>query len=76
MRSLTRAIAEGRQSPILGDGVFIGAGAKIIEPVTIGSHCRTGANAVVVKSVPAGATAVGVPATIVRSAPQAVEVGA
>ncbi len=47
--------------------VEIGAGAKIIRPVKIGEHARIGANAVVVCDVPAGATAVGVPAKIIQS---------
>jgi serine O-acetyltransferase len=54
--------AERRQSPVLGDDVFVGAGAKIVGPVNIGDGARVGANAVVVKDVPAGATVVGVPA--------------
>ncbi|MFO0555045.1 MAG: serine acetyltransferase [Polyangiaceae bacterium] len=54
--------AEKRQSPIIGDGVFIGAGAKIVGPVTIGEHARVGANAVVVHDVPANTTVVGIPA--------------
>ena len=58
--------AQGRCSPVLGRDVFIGAGAKIIGPVTIGNGARIGANAVVVDDVPAHATAVGVPARIVR----------
>ena len=58
--------AEGRQSPVLGDRVFVGAGAKIVGAVTIGSDAKIGANAVVVDDIPAGATAVGVPARIVR----------
>jgi serine O-acetyltransferase len=57
--------AERRSSPRLGDDVFIGAGAKIIGPVVIGSHTRIGANAVVVADVPDNAAAVGVPARIV-----------
>lgn len=57
--------AERRQVPIIGDGVFIGAGAKIIGAVTIGAGARIGANAVVIRDVPPGATAVGVPARIV-----------
>jgi serine O-acetyltransferase len=57
--------AERRQSPVLGDDVFLGAGAKVIGPVTIGDGARVGANAVVLQDVPAGATAVGVPARIV-----------
>jgi serine O-acetyltransferase len=58
--------AERRQSPRVGDDVFIGAGAKIIGPVTLGKASRVGANAVVVKDVPAGATVVGIPARVVR----------
>lgn len=54
--------AERFQSPVLGDDVFIGAGAKIIGPISIGSGVRVGANAVVIADVPDGATAVGVPA--------------
>jgi serine O-acetyltransferase len=46
----------------LGDDIFVGAGAKIVGPVTIGSRARIGANAVVIADVPDGATAVGVPA--------------
>jgi serine O-acetyltransferase len=58
--------AERRQSPTLGDDVFVGAGAKVIGPVTVGSGARIGANAVVVHDVPAHATAVGIPARVVR----------
>jgi serine O-acetyltransferase len=58
--------AERRQSPILGNNVFIGAGAKIIGPVTIGDGARIGANAVVLHDVPPDATAVGIPARVVR----------
>jgi serine O-acetyltransferase len=58
--------AEQRQIPLLGNHVFIGAGAKIIGAVTIGDHARVGANAVVVSDVPAGATVVGIPARVVR----------
>ena len=58
--------AQGRQSPVLGDRVFVGAGAKIVGAVTIGSDVKIGANAVVVDDIPAGATAVGVPAKVVR----------
>jgi serine O-acetyltransferase len=58
--------AERRASPVLGDGVFIGAGAKVIGAVTIGTGSRIGANAVVVNDIPAYATAVGIPAHVVR----------
>ncbi|MBN9662372.1 MAG: serine acetyltransferase [Acidobacteria bacterium] len=54
--------AERQRAPVLGDDVFVGAGAKIIGAVRVGSDVRVGANAVVVKDVPDGATAVGVPA--------------
>jgi len=50
--------------PRLGNDVYVGSGAKILGPVTIGDGAVIGANAVVVKDVPAGATAVGVPARI------------
>lgn len=46
--------------------VDIGAGAKIICPVSIGAHAKIGANAVVLHDVPAGATAVGVPAKVIK----------
>jgi serine O-acetyltransferase len=53
-------------NPVIGDNVFIGAGAKVLGGVKIGDYARIGANAVVVKDVPDGGTAVGVPARIVR----------
>jgi len=58
--------AERRESPVIGNNVFIGAGAKIIGAVTIGDGARIGANAVVVDDVPANATVVGIPARVVR----------
>lgn len=54
----------GERSPIIGDNVFIGAGAKVLGAVTVGDGARIGANSVVTIDVPAGATAVGVPATV------------
>ncbi|MGJ7539741.1 serine O-acetyltransferase EpsC [Brevibacterium luteolum] len=53
-----------KRHPTIGDNVMVGAGAKIIGPVTVGSGSSVGANAVVVKDVPEGSTAVGIPATI------------
>ena len=50
--------------PVLGDNVNIGAGAKILGAVHIGNDVKIGANAVVLSDVPDGATAVGVPATV------------
>jgi serine O-acetyltransferase len=58
--------AEGRRAPVLGDRIFIGAGAKIIGGVTVGSDARIGANAVVVHDVPPHCTVVGIPARVVR----------
>ena len=57
--------AERNESPVLGDNLFIGAGAKIIGGVTIGRNVKIGANAVVTKSLPDNVTAVGIPARIV-----------
>lgn len=50
--------------PTLGAGVNVGAGAKLLGGVILGDHARVGANAVVLCHVPAGATAVGIPARI------------
>ena len=58
--------AEKRQSPILGNNVFVGAGAKIVGAVRLGDGAKIGANAVVLTDIPAGATAVGIPAKVVR----------
>jgi serine O-acetyltransferase len=56
----------GKRHPTLGDGVLVGAGAKILGAIVIGSHARIGANAVVLHNVPEGATAVGVPAHVIQ----------
>jgi serine O-acetyltransferase len=58
--------AEKGRSPVLGDNVFIGAGAKVIGPVKVGSDVKIGANAVVTKDLPDGATAVGIPARVIK----------
>jgi serine O-acetyltransferase len=55
---------KGKRHPTLGRGVVIGAGAKVLGPITLGDNAKVGSNAVVVKDVPAGATAVGIPARI------------
>lgn len=56
------SMSRGKRHPTIGDRVLIGAGAKVLGPIRVGSDARVGANAVVVKDVPAGAVAVGVPA--------------
>jgi serine O-acetyltransferase len=55
---------KGKRHPTLKDGVVIGAGAKILGPITLGKGAKVGSNAVVVRDVPAGATAIGIPARI------------
>jgi serine O-acetyltransferase len=57
--------SKGKRHPTLESGVVVGAGAKVIGPITIGSGARIGSNAVVVKDVPPGATAVGIPARVI-----------
>ena len=59
---------KGKRDPTLADGVVVGAGAQILGPITIGEGAKVGSNAVVVKDVPEGATAVGNPARIIDSA--------
>lgn len=56
---------KGKRHPTLGSGVVIGAGAKVLGPITIGEGAKIGSNAVVVRDVPPGATAVGIPARII-----------
>lgn len=56
---------KGKRHPTLADGVVVGAGAKILGPISIGERVRVGANSVVVKDVPADRTVVGVPGRIV-----------
>lgn len=57
---------KGKRHPTLEAGVVIGAGAKILGPITVGAGAKIGSNAVVVKDVPANATAVGIPARILE----------
>jgi serine O-acetyltransferase len=56
---------KGKRHPTLGKGVVVGAGAKILGPLVVGDYAKVGSNAVVVKDVPPGATAVGIPARII-----------
>lgn len=58
---------KGKRHPTLKDGVVIGAGAKVLGPVTVGEQARIGSNAVVVRDVPAKATMVGIPARVAKS---------
>jgi serine O-acetyltransferase len=59
------SLHDGKRHPTLHRGVVVSAGAKVLGPFTVGANARIGANAVVIKEVPAGATAVGIPARIV-----------
>ncbi|OGA16584.1 MAG: serine O-acetyltransferase [Betaproteobacteria bacterium RIFCSPLOWO2_12_FULL_63_13] len=58
---------KGKRHPTLERGVVIGAGAKVLGPIVIGEGAKIGSNAVVVKDVPPGATAMGIPARILHS---------
>jgi serine O-acetyltransferase len=56
----------GKRHPTIEDWVLIGAGATILGPITVGRHSRIGASSVVVNSVPAHSTVVGIPGKIVK----------
>ena len=56
----------GKRHPTVGNGVIIGAGAKVLGPITLGQNVKVGAGAIVLKSVPDGCTVVGNPGRIVR----------
>ena len=58
---------KGKRHPTLMQGVVIGAGAKVLGPITLHPGAKVGSNAVVVRDVPAGATAVGIPARIIEA---------
>ena len=64
---------KGKRHPTLEDGVVIGAGAKVLGPITISAGAKVGSNAVVTKPLPAGATAVGNPARILDNSEQSKE---
>ena len=57
---------QGKRHPTVGNHVLIGSGAKVLGPIVIGDNSRIAAGAVVLKEVPDGSTAVGVPARVVR----------
>ena len=58
----------GKRHPTLGSGVMVGAGAKVLGPFKVGDRAKIASNAVVLEEVPSDATAVGVPARVVRIA--------
>ena len=66
MQGVTVGGARGKGAPIIGDNVVLSAGCKIIGNVKIGNNVFVGANAVVVKDVPDGATVAGIPAKIIN----------
>ncbi|PIV31332.1 MAG: serine O-acetyltransferase, partial [Zetaproteobacteria bacterium CG02_land_8_20_14_3_00_50_9] len=57
---------KGKRHPTLEDGVMVGAGAKILGPITVHANARVGANSVVIGDVPAGCTVVGIPGKVVQ----------
>jgi serine O-acetyltransferase len=57
---------KGKRHPTLGNGVVVGAGAKVLGPIEIGDGARIGSNAVVVKTVPPQSTVVGVPGRLIE----------
>ncbi len=57
---------KGKRHPTLEDNVVVGAGAKVLGPITIGEGARIGSNSVVVKAVPPGVTVVGVPGRLIE----------
>lgn len=63
----------GKRHPTIGDNVLIGAGAKVLGPFRVGNGAKIAANAVVLNEIPDEATAVGVPAKVVRVAGRKVE---
>jgi serine O-acetyltransferase len=68
MQQVTVGMIDEGEVPVIGNRVYIGAGAKIIGKLTVGDGARIGANAVVVNDVPTNATAVGIPARLIRRA--------
>ena len=58
---------KGKRHPTLRDNVVIGAGAKVLGPITLGNNSKIGSNAVVVTDIPNDSTAVGIPAKIIES---------
>src|SRR5437016_6000792 len=61
------SLARKKRHPTLAAGVVVGAGAKVLGPFTVGAGAKIGSNSVVVKEVPPGATALGIPARILEA---------
>jgi serine O-acetyltransferase len=66
---------KGKRHPTLGDGVVVGAGAKVLGAIRLGDRVRVGANSVVVKDVPADRTVVGIPGRVVSRREEGAESG-
>ncbi|MDL2317579.1 serine O-acetyltransferase [Eubacteriales bacterium OttesenSCG-928-A19] len=64
---------KNKRHPTIGDGVLVGAGAKVLGSFRVGDRARIAANAVVLNPIPDDATAVGIPACVVRIAGQKVD---
>ncbi len=60
------SLEKGKRHPTLGNGVVMGASSIALGPITLGDNCRVGAGSVVIKSVPPGATVVGIPGKVVE----------
>jgi serine O-acetyltransferase len=59
-----RSLSHGKRHPTIGNGVTVGAGAKVLGPITVGDGSAIGANAVVTQNVPADCIATGIPAAV------------
>ena len=59
-----RSLSHGKRHPTIGNGVTVGAGAKVLGPITIGDGSAIGANAVVTQDVPEDCIATGIPAAV------------
>lgn len=67
MQNVTIGGRNGRGAPVIGDNVFIGAGACVLGNIVIGKNTSIGANAVVLKAIPENCVVVGVPGRIVKT---------
>ncbi|MEW6145007.1 MAG: serine O-acetyltransferase [Thermodesulfobacteriota bacterium] len=59
------SFTKGKRHPTVGNNVTVGAGAKILGPLSIGDNSKVGANSVVIRDVPANSTVVGIPGSVV-----------